>query len=373
MATNPSFDDDRTMVMQPKGRILVVDDTATNRELLMMMLGDQGYLVDAVSSGARAVEAARNARPDLVLLDINMPEADGYTTCGWLREQAGCDDVPVLFISAMTDSVQKVRAFTAGGVDYITKPFQLEEVLARVNTHLTMSRMRGELERHNHDLQGLVDEQVREIARSHMSTIFAMSKLAESRDDDTGKHLERVQIYSKALAQQLSTNPKFAALIDAQFTENIYHATPLHDIGKVAIPDAILCKPGKLTDEEFAIMKTHTLRGFETLQSVAEHHQQNSFIMMGIRISRSHHERWDGRGYPDGIAGEEIPLSARIMSVADVYDALTSERCYKPAFSHEKSTAIILEGRGTQFDPDVVDAFDQISDQFAQTRRDMNE
>jgi putative two-component system response regulator len=373
MATNAIRDDDMTMVVQPKGRILVVDDTATNRDLLMMMLGDHGYLVDAVSSGSRAVEAARRSPPDLVLLDINMPEADGYTTCGWLREEAGCGDTPVLFISAMTDSEEKVRAFTAGGVDYITKPFQLEEVLARVNTHLTMSRMRGQLERHNHNLQDLVNEQVAEIARSHMSTIFAMSKLAESRDDDTGKHLERVQIYARALAVKLAGNPKFAAKIDSLFIDNTYHATPLHDIGKVAIPDAILCKPGKLTDEEFAIMKTHTLRGFETLQSVAEHHQRNSFITMGIGIARSHHERWDGRGYPDGIAGEDIPLPARIMSVADVYDALTSERCYKPAFPHAKSAGIILEGRGTQFDPDVVDAFDAVQEDFLRTRQEMNE
>jgi putative two-component system response regulator len=366
-----------TLILNPakrpvhRGLVFVVDDGAINRELLTIMLTTSGFEVRPIETGEEAIGLARQQPPDVVLLDINMPDVDGYETCERLKMLPGMHNVPIIFISALSEPMDKVKAFSAGGVDYVTKPFQMQEVMARVEAHLTIHRLQVELESHNERLQDLVREQVREIADSHMATIFAMSKLAESRDDDTGKHLERVQQYCRLLAEELSRRGPYVEQVRQGFIEDIQHASPLHDIGKVAIPDSILCKPGPLTDEEFAFMQTHTLRGWETLQSVAERYPSNAFLTMGIEIARSHHERWNGAGYPDKLAGEAIPLAARIMSVADVYDALTSERCYKKAMPHEQSCDIILKGRGTQFDPEIVDAFDRIKDSFAQIRREM--
>ncbi|MCC6142193.1 MAG: response regulator, partial [Candidatus Hydrogenedentes bacterium] len=352
-----------TLILNPakrqpaRGTVLVVDDGAINRELLTIMLTTNGFEVDPVDTGEGAITAAKQRTPNVVLLDINMPDVDGYETCLRLKMLPGMHNVPVIFISALSEPMDKVKAFNAGGVDYVTKPFQMQEVIARIETHLTIHHLQVELEEHNERLQDLVRDQVREIAESHMATIFAMSKLAESRDDDTGKHLERVQQYCRLLAEELSQRGPYTAQVTRTFIEDIQHASPLHDIGKVAIPDNILCKPGPLTDEEFKYMQTHTLRGWETLESVVELYPSNDVLTMGVGIARSHHERWNGTGYPDKIAGEAIPLAARIMSVADVYDALTSERCYKKAMPHEQACDIILKGRGTQFDPVIVDVF----------------
>jgi putative two-component system response regulator len=339
----------------------VVDDLAMNRELLTIMLETRGHEVVCAHSAQQAFVVARQQPPDLVLMDISMPDMDGVRACAELRTCPGCEDVPVIFISALSESRDKVRAFDAGGVDYIAKPFQMDEVLARVDTHLTMSRTRRHLEHRNHRLEA-------RCAQANMATIFAMSKLAESRDDDTGKHLERVQIYCRMLAEELLGRGEFAGEIDAAFVENIYHASPLHDIGKVAIPDAILCKPGKLNEEERRTMQSHAARGATTLESVAALHPWNAFVVMGVRIARSHHERWDGNGYPDRLAGEDIPLCARIMAVADVYDALTTQRCYKAAFTHEESVSHLVAGRGSQFDARVVDAFHRLESKFEAVR-----
>lgn len=342
-------------------RVLVVDDLAMNRELLTIMLETKGHEVIAAHCAQQAFARARELAPDIVLMDISMPDMDGIAACAELRTCPGCEQVPVIFISALSDSHDKVRAFDAGGVDYIAKPFQMDEVLARVDTHLSTSRTRRHLEHRNHRLEA-------RCAQANMATIFAMSKLAESRDDDTGKHLERVQIYCRMLAEELHRTGAFPDEIDAAYIENIYHASPLHDIGKVAIPDAILCKPGKLTEEERQTMQSHAARGAATLESVAALHPWNAFVVMGTRIARSHHERWDGNGYPDQRAGEAIPLCARIMAVADVYDALTTQRCYKAAFSHEESLSHIVAGRGSQFDPRVVDAFHRLEAKFEVVR-----
>lgn len=342
-------------------RILVVDDLAMNRELLGIMLETMDYQVLYAHSAQQAFASATAQPPDLVLMDISMPDMDGIAACAELRNCPGCEDVPVIFISALSDGEDKRRAFGAGGVDYIAKPFQMEDVLARVATHLDMSRTRRHLQRRNVRLEA-------RCAQANMATIFAMSKLAESRDDDTGKHLERVQIYCRMLAEALHRQAAFPEEIDPAFLENIYHASPLHDIGKVAIPDAILCKPGKLTADERVVMQSHAARGADTLESVVALHPWNDFLVMGVQIARSHHERWDGNGYPDRLAGNDIPLCARIMAVADVYDALTTERCYKAAFTHEESLSHIVGGRGSQFDSRVVDAFHGLEAQFEAVR-----
>ncbi len=341
----------------PTARILIVDDTHANLQLLSELLEKQGYDTRPVPNGEVALKVASYDPPDLILLDINMPGINGYEVCKRLKADENLRGIPVLFISALEDTMDKVRAFDVGGVDYITKPFQFKEVNARVTTHLNLRRLQLYLEE-------MVQDKIEEISASQMSTIFALAKLAESRDDDTGKHTERVQEYCKTLAEKMKNNPKYKAAITTEFVGNLYHATPLHDIGKVGIPDAILLKPGKLTDSEFDVIKTHPTIGAETLEQVQDQYPKNIFIKTGIEIARSHHERWDGKGYPNQLKGEEIPLSARIMSVADVYDALRTERPYKTAFPHEKCVAIIKDGSGSQFDPEIISVFLEIEAQF---------
>ncbi len=346
------------------GNVLVVDDVPANLTLLTGMLKEKGHRVRPVPSGKLALKAVEIEPPDLILLDITMPEMDGFEVCRRLKQDIRFKDIPIIFISALTETLDKVKAFGSGGVDYVTKPFQFEEVEARVETHLKLRRYQAHLEE-------LVKEQVEEISASQISTIFALSKLAESRDKKIGEHLERVQISCKMLAEKLGGEEPYNSVIDAAFIHNISNASPLHDIGKVASPDHILLKSGKLTPEEFEIMKKHSLMGANTMEAVRDMYRKNAFINMGISIARSHHERWDGRGYPDGLKGEEIPLAARIVTVADVYDALRSNRCYKRPFSRKQSIEIIANGSGTEFDPVVVKAFLLLEENFDRIGREM--
>lgn len=346
--------------------IMLVDDTPANLTLLGGMLKKRGHDVRPFPCGRLAIDAAKNNLPTLILLDINMPEMDGYEVCRQLKADARLRDIPVLFISALSDTLDKVKAFSQGGVDYITKPFQFEEVEARVETHLKLRQYQLHLEQ-------LVEDQVKETSDAQLATIMAMSALAESRDDDTGKHLERMQRYCSMLAHMLKAEPQFAARLDNKYIYNCSHASPLHDIGKVAIPDDVLLKPGKLNFEEFEIIKTHTTRGAETLRAVQRRYPKNDFINIGIEIAQSHHERWDGSGYPEGLAGDAIPLSALIVAVADVYDALCSKRCYKEAYSREQSRDTIESLMGTHLAPDVVYAFLSCEDEFNNIRQQLCE
>ena len=351
--------------------ILIVDDNTSNLQVLSDMLKTQGFRPRQARSGTAALRAAESKLPDLVLLDIMMPEMDGYEVCRRFKSDERLKDVPIIFLSALSETEDKIRAFRVGGADYVPKPFQFEEVRARVETHLGLHRLQLAVERNNRELKTLVAEQVKEIADSQMATIFALAKLAESRDDETGRHLEHVQELCGLLARQMRDLHEHADVLDDVYVGNVIHAAPLHDIGKVAIPDRILLKPGSLTAEEFEIMKTHTILGAQTLEAVRTEYSHNAFIDMGVQIARSHHERWDGTGYPDGLGGEDIPLCARIMAVVDVYDAARSRRVYKPARSHEEVCDIILSGAGKQFDPDAVAAFDQLKDAFREVWREM--
>ena len=344
--------------------ILVVDDTPTNLSLLANMLKEKGCKIRPVPSGKLALKIIEIEAPDLILLDINMPEMNGYEVCRRLKSDKRFSDIPVIFISALSETIDKVEAFSSGGVDYITKPFQFEEVEARVKTHLKLRRYQIYLEE-------LVKEKVKEISDSQMSTIFALSKLAESRDAGTGKHLERVQIFCRILAERLSHESPYRSMISEEFIHDISNASPLHDIGKVSIADNILLKPGKLTSEEFEAMKAHTIVGAQTLGDVRSLYPGNNFINMGILIARSHHERWDGKGYPDGLVGETTPLAARIMAVADVYDALRSKRCYKEPMTRMESRENIITGSGRIFDPVLVDAFSGVEEEFDRSGRQM--
>jgi putative two-component system response regulator len=356
-----------------KPSILVVDDTPANLQLLASMLKERGYRTRPVPSGLLALQAALSEPPDLILLDINMPEMNGFEVCQSLKADEKLKDIPVIFISALNEVLDKVRAFAVGGVDYITKPFQFDEVQARVNTHLKLWHLQQELEKHNRQLGKLVQVQVKKISDTQMAMIFALAKLAESRDDDSGKHLERVQAFCKKLAEGLARVPRFGRQVDAKFIENIYYASPLHDIGKVAIPDRIVLKPGKLTPEEFEVMKTHAALGADKLEAVQRQFPGNALLDMGIAIAKFHHEKWNGDGYPLGLAGEAIPLAARIMAVVDVYETLRAKRCYKDAFSHEQSVGIIVSSSETHFDPEIVKAFVDLQEEFRAVRDEMND
>lgn len=347
-----------------RGEILIVDDTRENLQVLCELLVTEGYLARPVSDGATALEAAAASPPELILLDILMPGMDGFEVCRCLKQDPRLRDVPIIFLSAVDDLSDKVRAFSVGAVDFISKPFQFAEVRMRVETHLRLRRLQIELESKNRRLVELVSEQVREISDSQMATIFALAKLAESRDGETGKHIERVQLYCKLLAATLAEQPAYCGSIEESFIENIFLASPLHDIGKVAIRDSILLKQGELTPSEFEEMKMHTTLGAATLEAVRTRYPRNEFLRLGIEIARCHHERWDGNGYPAGLAGKEIPLSARIMAVADSYDAARSRRCYKPALSHQECRVALVGRSGSYLDPDVILAFEDVQGLF---------
>jgi putative two-component system response regulator len=350
--------------LEGKRDIMVVDDQPVNLRLMEEVLRHQGYGVRSFPRGRLALAAAAQKPPDLILLDVTMPEMDGFEVCRNLRSNAALSAIPVIFLSALDGTEDKLAAFESGGFDYVTKPFQPEEVRARIENQLKIRELQARIEEHNRELENLVRQQVREIAAAQMATIFALAKLADSRDKATGQHLERVQMLCHLLAAEMASNPKHSTDITDDFVQNIVCASPLHDIGKVAVPDAILLKPDKLTDDEFEVMKTHTTYGARTLELVLEKHPANAFVRMGIEIARWHHEKWNGDGYPDGLTGRAIPLSARIMAVADCYDAMRSERCYKRSYSHEITSDIIVRDSGHHFDPDVVDAFRAVRNAF---------
>lgn len=342
-----------------KPRIMIVDDAPDVLVLLRQTLEQHGSQVFVLSSGVTALQEAQNSAPDLLLLDINLPDLDGYEVCRRFKSDPRLREIPIIFLSGLTNTSAKVKAFEAGGVDYITKPFHPAEVRARIGTHLNLRSLQYKL-----DFQQMVAEKVREISEAQQATIFALAKLAEHRDEDTGTHLERVREYCRLLAERLGEESPYAAAISADFIDCIQHAAPLHDIGKVAIPDRILLKPDKLTPEEFEIMKSHTVIGAENLQTVYNNYAGNVFIGMGIEIALYHHERWDGAGYPDGLVGRNIPLSARIMAVADCYDAIRSDRCYRKGLDHDRTMAIIMAESGSHFDPEICNAFLALEQEF---------
>ncbi len=337
-------------------RILVVDDVEANVDILVDTLGDD-YRVSVAMDGMSALEDIKETIPDLILLDIMMPGIDGYEVCRRLKSEKETWDIPVIFLTALTEESNESKGLTLGAVDYITKPFSPELVKSRVHNHL-------ELKLHRDDLEKLVRERTSQLLLTQEITIESMGTLAEFRDPETGGHIKRTQNYMKCLGEYLLSHSKFNALISAESIGLIYKSAPLHDIGKVGVPDHILLKPGKLTDEEFQEMKKHTIYGRDAIMVSERKLGNDSFLRYAKRIAFSHHEKWDGTGYPQGLSGDEIPISGRLMAIADVYDALVSKRVYKPPFPHSKAVAIIMEGKGTHFDPDMANAFEALSEDF---------
>ena len=341
-------------------RVMIVDDSPEILAMLTSALTRKGYQVVACSSGPEALTKAAAEPPEVILLDILMPGMNGFQVCEQLQKHQALKDIPVVFASGLDDTENKVRAFQLGGVDYITKPFQLAELEMRVWTQIRLHMLQKSL-----TAQKLQEEKIRELSLAQQATIFALAKLAEFRDEETGTHLERVREYCRLLAEEIGKAPHHSARVTREYSECIYHASPLHDIGKVAVPDNILLKPGKLTPDEFEVIKRHPVVGGEYLQDVYNNYARNIFIGMGIEIALYHHERWDGRGYPDGLLGANIPLSARIMAVADCYDALRADRCYRKGFPHSKVKEMLMEESGSHFDPEVCRAFLNLESEFA--------
>lgn len=344
--------------------ILIVDDVSTNLAILTSIIKKAGYMPRLVSSAKQAISAIESNAPYLILLDISMPDIDGFDLCSMLKKKPGTREIPVIFISALNSTEDKVRGFQLGAVDYITKPFDEEEVILRINTHLKIYTMKMELEAYNKKLCKIINDQIRKVYEGQRTILYAMAKLTVTKDVTKKDHLERTGKNSRLLAMSMQLSSKFKNEISDSFIETIELAALLHDIGKIAIDDHILLKPAELDTGEREIMKTHARIGAETLREIYSYSGQNEYIRMAIEIAEHHHENWDGTGYPDGLSGTNIPLSARIVSIIDTYDGLISERCYRKALSHELTMNIINEASGKKFDPDIVHVFNKIQHQI---------
>jgi putative two-component system response regulator len=348
-----------------KATILIVDSSSDNLVIMEELLQDRHH-VKLARTGADALRIMGQApRPDLVLLDTTLPDMDGFAVSHEIKSDFLSADIPVIFLTLAGDTDEERRALREGAADVITKPLTPEGLQARVATQLKlrfMASMLGDQHRH---FEHLIRERVRVASDMQDATILAMATLAEARDPDIGNHILRTQHYVAALARELRFHAKFTAELTEENISLLFRAAPLHDIGKVAVPDAILLKPGKLTSEEFELMKNHTVYGRDAIAGVERSlGTSNQFLRYAREITLSHQEHWDGSGYPEGLAGTDIPLAARLMAVADVYDALISPRLYRPAFTHETAVELIRQGRGEHFDPDVVDAMLAIEEKF---------
>jgi putative two-component system response regulator len=348
-----------------KPSILVIEDDPSNLARLQDLLKDR-YQVKLANSGARGLRALEQAPlPELILLDVMMPEMDGYLVLSRIKAVTATAEIPVIFLTAKSEPEEERRGIAAGAVDYITKPISPAILLVRVEKELTVQHAKRYLREQNRWLEEQVAMRTQEVEKMRDALIYAMASLAETRDNETGNHIRRTQHYVVALARALQGHARFQAVLTPDNIDLLYKSAPLHDIGKVGVPDHILLKPGKLTEAEFEIMKKHTDYGRDVVMAVEQYlGGSNSFLVFAREIAYSHQEKWDGSGYPLGLQGDAIPVSARLMAVADVYDALISKRVYKRAFSHEEATEMIRTGRGQHFDPDVVDAFVALQDTF---------
>ena len=371
----------KELLVADRADVLVVDDQPDNLRLLVNMLSP-AYNVHPFTDGAGLFRYIAAGKPlDLIMLDVVMPKPDGHDICRQLRSMRELEDIPIVFLTGLTSVEDEARGLELGAADYIPKPFSPPIVVARVGNHVRMGRALRLIMNQNDYLDERVTERTLElenrnaelhaalhqVAQTQDATIVALSALAEARDNETGKHINRTQNYVRELARALRKTEKYSSQLGDEMVDVFYKSAALHDIGKVAIPDHILLKMGRLEPDEFEIMKTHAEHGRRAIELAQKNAGGASeFLEHAKHIAHSHHEKWDGSGYPQGIQGEEIPLSARLMAVADVYDALVCKRCYKAAFTHAKAVEIILEGRGRHFDPDVVDAFESIQDVFAE-------
>ncbi|MDQ6958048.1 MAG: response regulator [Mariprofundaceae bacterium] len=335
--------------------ILVVDDSERNRRLLGSMITSEGYEYCEADNGKTALSLACTRKPDIILLDIMMPDMNGYQVAESLKQKQETRDIPIIMVTALQDQQSRIRGLAAGAEEFVSKPVHANELQIRVRNLLRLKKAGDILKKHQQILEAEVAERTEELQTSFVETIYTLMRAAEYRDDETGAHVARISYYTKALAEELG--------MDASFCDTIHYASPMHDIGKIGISDNILLKPGGFEPDEWEIMQTHTTIGAGILKG-----HSSPYLQMGHDIALSHHERWDGGGYPRGIKGEAIPFPARIMQICDVYDALRSKRPYKPAFDHAKTMHIITKGDGrtdpAHFDPDILSTFRENADMF---------
>ncbi len=347
-----------------KPSVLIVDDSPDNLSLMTGLLISH-YTVKTATVSAHVMKIAITEQPDVILLDIMMPDLDGYEVCRRLKADSLTREIPVIFLTSSTDPESEQLGMSVGAVDYITRPLTPAILMSRVKAHFMVAASAKTMRINNDYLELEVSKRTRQMAALQKVTILALASLAETRDSETGNHLKRTQQYMELLCKYLRGRPIFRDFLSTERIQYMIECAPLHDIGKVGIPDRILLNPGRYSAAEFAIMKTHPTLGRDAIaKAQANAPQDGEFFEIAKQIIYSHHEKWDGSGYPQGLAEEEIPIPARLMALADVYDALISRRVYKPGMSHEKVVQIIMDGRGKHFDPDVVDAFLSLSDDF---------
>ncbi|WP_455921234.1 HD-GYP domain-containing protein [Pseudomonas putida] len=363
----------------PRATVLVVDDTPDNLMLIADLLKDR-YRVKAANSGEKALRLlSGDPLPDLILLDIMMPGLSGYEVAEQLKADHRTSTIPIIFLTAMAAAEDEIRGLSLGAVDYVTKPISPPILMARVETQIKIKEAADFLRDKNQFLEDEVQRRTREVTAIQDVTIHAMASLAETRDNETGNHIRRTQHYIKLLAELLREHPRFRHFLDEDTIKLLFKSAPLHDIGKIGIPDRILLKPGRFTPDEFEIMKTHTTLGRDAIQHAEDQLGiEVDFLHLAKEIAYGHQEKWDGSGYPQGLATDDIPIGARLMAIADVYDALISRRVYKPGMPHGQAVEIIREGRGSHFDPDICDAFlanaeqfQAIAEQFSDSDKDM--
>ena len=348
-----------------KPTILAVDDTPDNLTVISSILKEL-YTIKVATNGEMALKIATlGESPDMILLDIMMPDMDGYEVCRRLKANPKTRDIPVIFLTALSDPYHEATGLQLGAVDYVSKPISPPILLARIKNHLAFKAAADFLRDQAEFLSREVERRTTEIVAMQDATVMALAALAETRDDRTGNHLRRTQHYVKALAEKLQTHSRFGWFLTDDTISRLYRSAPLHDIGNAALPSGMLAKEGKFTSDEHKAVRDHTELGKSAIEYAEKAlGTKTEFLTHAKEIAHSHQEKWDGSGYPEGKAGDDIPIAARLMAVADVYDALVTPKSYKPAMSHDQAVASMREGRGKHFDPDVLDAFIEIQGQF---------
>ncbi len=346
-----------------KLRIAVIDDSPVVVKIVKRTLEDLYDVIDFPSGGDALTELGR-VIPDLILLDVEMPTMNGFDTLKLIKQKKELVDVPVIFLTSKNDVDFELEALALGAVDYINKPFASQLLIKRVELHLSHALQQKALSNYNNDLQKMVAEKTEIIKELQFAIVYTLADLVEIRDSSTGGHVLRTQKYFKVILDYLSEHDLYQETLRGVDQRLLLEASQLHDIGKVAIPDSILLKPARLTPEEFEIMKTHTTIGYNAILRAMELTNDKEFLNFAAVVAITHHEKWNGSGYPNGLSGTDIPIAGRIMAVVDVYDALVSERHYKKSMSHEEAMKIIIEGRATHFDPVLVDGFLEINEKF---------
>ncbi len=360
-----TFNSDQSSMSElKKAKILVVDDNVTNLNIVRKAL-EESYDLVLLPSGEKALKVLERVSPDLILLDVEMPEMDGFTVIQEIKKMPlPISEIPVIFLTAKDDAYSEFEGLDLGAVDYIAKPFSFPLLLKRVGLHLKLAQQQRELQNYSTNLEGMVREKTQVITQLQYAIVHGLADMVEKRDGSTGGHLVRTRNFLKVLMQKVLDKGVYKDEFQNIDIELYAHASQMHDVGKISIPDSILLKEGRLTDVEFIIMREHTVIGASAIRSAMSNIQDAEFLSVAAEFASSHHEKWNGTGYPNNLAGENIPITGRLMAIVDVYDALISERPYKKPMPHDEAVALIKEESGKHFDPKLVNIFLEVADTF---------